>query len=52
VSRRAVLVETKDGEIHRVELGQTLPGVSAVAQEVRRDGDVWVLVTSGGILRP
>jgi hypothetical protein len=52
VSRRAVLVETEDGEIHRVELGQTLPGVSAVAQEVRRDGDVWVLVTSGGILRP
>ena len=52
VSRRAVLIETEDGEIHRVELGQTLPGVSAVAQEVRRDGDVWVLVTSGGILRP
>jgi hypothetical protein len=52
VSRRAVLIETEDGEIHRVELGQTLPGVSAIAQEVRRDGDVWVLVTSGGVLRP
>jgi hypothetical protein len=52
VSRRAVLIETGDGEIHRVELGQTLPGMSVVAQEVRRDGDVWVLITSEGILRP
>lgn len=52
VSRRAVLVENAQGEIHRVELGQALPGSRVIAQEVRRDGDVWVLVTSVGILRP
>lgn len=52
VSRRAVLVETSAGDIHRVELGETLPNSSAIAQEVRRDGEEWVLVTSVGVLRP
>lgn len=51
VSRRAVLVE-RNGETHRVELGATLPGTAIRALEVRRDGEVWVLVTSAGVLRP
>jgi len=53
VSRRAVLVERGDGEIVRVELGEAIPGTrGAIAREIRKEGEVWVLETSAGVLRP
>jgi len=49
VSRDAAMVETPAGLL-RVELGKTIAG-AGVAREIRREGDSWVLVTSGGVIR-
>lgn len=51
VSRTEVLVERAGGELLKIEIGKSLPGVGNV-QSVRRYQDTWEVVTSGGIVRP
>jgi hypothetical protein len=49
VSRNAALVQTPTGLL-QVEMGDDIPGLG-LAQALRRDGETWVLVTSGGVIR-
>jgi pyruvate/2-oxoglutarate dehydrogenase complex dihydrolipoamide acyltransferase (E2) component len=51
VSQSAALLQTPQGQMQRVEMGEDVPGLGVV-REIRRDGDSFVLVTSRGMVRP
>lgn len=51
VSQSAALLQTPQGQMQRVEIGEDVPGLGVV-REIRRDGDSYVLVTSRGMVRP
>ena len=49
VQRGIALVESRNGRLHEVAAGQTLPSVGRV-EAIERRGRAWVVVTSKGII--
>jgi hypothetical protein len=51
VQRGIALIESRNGRLHEVAAGQTLPTVGRV-EAIERRGRAWVVVTSKGIIGP
>lgn len=51
VSQNAALLQTPNGQLQRVELGEDVRDIGTV-REIRREGDSFVVITSRGAIRP